>query len=136
MARLIVFSVISLILAGLAAAEALQYRARRNAGWEHDYFRRRLFRRMLTLGLLEAMSLSMLYIDTLRTHFRGPWWVLGFAAACLAATGAIFLLIIRDLADTARYALKKHSEITAQSLRGMGRTLTHGADNPEGNGDE
>lgn len=113
----IFLSVIILVLAILAVMELSYCRSQKVAGWEAVYFSRRLKRRLLGLALLIVISISIFFGSRVRLFFHGPLWNLVYLLGSLALAFVVFLLLVRDIMETARYAVRKHSEITSQSLR-------------------
>jgi len=113
----IFLSVIILVLVILAVMETTYCRSQKVAGWEAVYFSRRLKRRLLGLALLIVISITIFFGDRLRLFFHGPFWNLSYLLSSFALVFIVFLLLVRDIAETARYAVRKQSEITAQSLR-------------------
>jgi uncharacterized membrane protein len=123
MVESIFLSVIIFILILLGVVEILHCRSQKVSGWEESYYSRRLRRRLLGLSLLIVIVLSIYFSDNIRLFFHGPFWNLAYLFSCLALVLVVFLLLIKDLMDTARYAIRKQSDIAAQSIKRIQESL-------------
>jgi drug/metabolite transporter (DMT)-like permease len=119
----IFLSVVGVILTLLGAAEVIHCHRQKVTGWEKAYYSRRLLRRLLGLGMLLLIVLSNLFVRPHRQYFFSPLWQMGYIGANFLLILSVFILLIKDIMDTARYALRKHSEITASSLKELHKEL-------------
>ena len=119
----IFLSVVGVILTLLGAAEVIYCHHQKVTGWEKAYYSRRLLRRLLGLGMLLLIVLSNLFVRPHRQYFFSPLWQMGYIGANFLLILCVFILLIKDIMDTARYALRKHSEITASSLKELHKEL-------------
>ncbi len=116
-------SVIAFGLILLGVIEAVHCLSQKVAGWEAVYYAKRLRRRLLGLSLLTVIVLTFHFHKDLRIFFHRTLWNLLYLGSSLALVVAVFLLLVKDIMETARYALRKHAEITTQSLRRLKKSL-------------
>jgi len=117
MVETIFLSVVIFVLVMLGVVEWLYCRSQKVAGWEARYYARRLKRRLVGLGLLLIIVISIFYSDKVHLFLHGILWNLAFLLSCMALVFIVFLLLIKDIMETARYAVKKQAEITSHSLK-------------------
>ena len=113
----IILSVMALILVMLGIIEFIYNRRQKVEGWEAEYFRKRLRRRLFILALLIPILLSLLYMDQLVEIFPGPWWALAYMSASMIMILIVLILAAIDALSTIKYAIHKHSEITSSSIK-------------------
>ena len=123
MVETVFLSVIIFVLVLLGIVETLYCRSQRVAGWEATYYSRRLKRRLLGLFLLLLIVLTINFNEELRLVFHGVFWNLSYLMACFVLVIVVFLLLAKDILETARFAVRKQSEIAAQSIRRMDRSM-------------
>jgi len=123
MIETVFITVVVFILLLLAAIEVWHYRSLRATGWEAGYYSRRLRRRLLGLGLLLVILLAIHFHDQVRPFLKGLFWNLAYISVCLLFILAVFLLLVKDLVETARFAVRKQSDIAAQSIRRLRKTM-------------
>lgn len=117
MIEAVFLSVIIFMLVALGIMEWLYCRSQKVAGWEAVYYAKRLKRRLWGLGFLLIIVITFFYNDAVRLFMHGVFWNLVYILSSLALVFIVFLLLARDVIETARYAMKKHTEITSNSLR-------------------
>ncbi len=112
----IFLSVIAFLLVLIGAGEAIYCHRQKAAGWEKTYYSQRLGRRLTGLGLLLFIVLTSLFAQPLSEYFRSVWWQLAYLGMCFLLIFIVFVLVIKDVMATARFAFRKHAEITAHSM--------------------
>ncbi|MBN1901984.1 hypothetical protein JW926_11735 [Candidatus Sumerlaeota bacterium] len=117
MMEAVFLSVIIFILLLLGIMEWLYCRSQKVAGWEAVYYSKRLKRRLLGLGLLLVIVITFFYNDAVHLFMHGIYWNLAYILSSLALVFIVFLLLAKDIMETARYAMRKHAEITVSSLK-------------------
>jgi hypothetical protein len=123
MIEAVFLSVIIFTLALLGTMEWLHCRSQKVAGWEAVYYAKRLKRRLLGLGLLLIIVITFFYNDNVRLFIHGVYWNLAYILSSLALVFIVFILLARDFMETARYAMKKHTEITVNSIRRLQKKM-------------
>lgn len=113
----IFLSVMAFLLVLIGAGEAIYCHRQKAAGWEKTYYSQRLARRLKGLGLLLIIVLTNLFASQLSQYFKGVVWQLAYLGICFILIFIVFVLVIRDVMATARFAFRKHAEITAYSIQ-------------------
>lgn len=117
MIEAIFLSVIVFILVLLGIIEWLNCRSQKVAGWEAVYYSKRLKRRLIGLTLLAIIVITFFYNDKVHLFMHGIYWNLVYILSSLALVFIVFILLVVDVMETARYAMRKHTEITVSSVR-------------------
>ncbi|HOE62746.1 MAG TPA: hypothetical protein PKW18_03245 [Candidatus Sumerlaeota bacterium] len=120
----IFLSVIAFLLVLMGAGETIYCHRQKTAGWEKKYYSQRLGRRLAGLGLLLLIVLTSLFAPSLSKYFGGIWWQLAYLGMCFVIIFIVFVLVIMDIAATARFAFRKHAEITAYSIKQFKNEIT------------
>jgi len=117
MIEAIFLSVIIFVLVLLGIMEWLNCRSQKVAGWEAVYYSKRLKRRLIGLALLVIIVITFFYNDRVHLFMHGIYWNLVYILSSLALVFIVFVLLAMDIMETARYAMRKHTEITVSSVR-------------------
>jgi uncharacterized membrane protein len=117
MIEAVFLSVIIFILVLLGITEWIHCRSQKVAGWEAVYYSKRLKRRLIGLVLLIIIVVTFFYNDRVHLFMHGVYWNLVYILSSLALVFIVFVLLAMDIMETARYAMRKHAEITVNSVR-------------------
>jgi uncharacterized membrane protein len=132
MIKSVIISVMAFIMVMLGIMEIRHFRSHNATSlWETNHKMRRVKRRILGLFLLILILISFSMADIFRATFTAPLWNLAYLTSSLALVFVVFLLLIKDVLDTVKFAMRKQTEITADSIKQLQKSdlMKHKKDN-------
>ena len=117
--KFILFSCILLLIVALGIKEYSTYVSAKAGDEETSYFRRRLKRRLVGLGLLIVIVVLISLHNKVSAFLGSAGMNLLYLLGCLALTLVIFVLAIIDLKETGEMVVKKHRDLARNSISSL-----------------
>ncbi len=117
--KFILFLSILLIIVALGIKEYSTYVSGKARGEETGYFRRRLIRRLVGLGLLTVIVVLISLHNKVSAFLGSAGMSLLYLLGCLALTLVIFVLVIIDLKETGEMVVKKQRDLARDSISSL-----------------
>jgi len=115
----ILFSCILLLVVALGIKEYTTYISAKAGGEETGYFRRRLKRRLVGLGLLTVILVLISLHNRVSAFLDSAGMNLLYLFGCLTLTLVIFVLVIIDLKETGEMVVKKNRDLARDSISSL-----------------
>jgi len=117
--KFVLFPIVLLIIAMLGIKEYSTYVSGKARGEETGYFRRRLIRRLVGLGLLTVIVVLISLHNKVSAFLGSAGMSLLYLLGCLALTLVIFVLVIIDLKETGEMVVKKQRDLARDSISSL-----------------
>lgn len=117
--KFVLFPVIVIVIGALGIKEYTTYVSARAESEEAPYFRRRLIRRLVGLGLLLIILILIVLHSSVSDFLGSAGMNLLYLLGCLVLTLVIFVLILIDVKETGEMIMRNQHDLARNSISSL-----------------